>query len=235
MIGRLSDETDDQGSPQGVELAGEDRETAKEDVHVREDRSSIRTLASQCIGSQIWVSLAEEVQALRGALEEVHAVSIDEDRASGSQDANLPLGRNSTFDFILCPPGSVFVIAGSGVELSEPLRIILCDLFCQNVDRVFKVFHTPTLRALVIQGMSYLRKDRMVPCNIALRATVYFAATTTLSTIQCQSLFGRSRADQLEHFRRIAEVAMTEANLLSTMDLATLQAFVMLIVSTNPA
>lgn len=232
VIDRLGDETNNQVQPDNDEPMAKDDEAAGQEASVRDEQPSIHAIASQYIGSEIWISLAEEVQALRVALEEEHGTGTDDVVASESHMAIPPLGRNSTFDFILSPPGSVFVISGAGVELEELLRTTLCDLFCQNIDRIFKVFHVPSLRALLIQDMPYLGKGRTAPCNVALKATVYFAAIITLSAAQCESLFGRSRVDQIEHFRRVAEVAMTEANLLNTMDLATLQAFVVLIVST---
>lgn len=231
MVGQLGNQIESIGSTGSNESTSENGNAVELVTQTRESQSNFQAVASQCIGSPIWISLACEVQALRDALEEEHIEGAEEDATRVSQDVVPPLGRNSTHDFILCPPGTVYVVSGAETELSEPLRQVMCDLFCENVDRIFKVFHAPTLRAFLISGMPYLGKDRTAPCNVALRVATYFAATITLTETQCQALFGRSHTDQLDHFRRMTEVAFTETNLLCTMDIATLQAFVIYVVS----
>ena len=82
----------------------------------------------------------------------------------------------------------------------------------------------------MIGGQHYLSHDHSAPGNRALKAAVWFAATNTLSESQCQMTFGQSRPDQLQQFRRIVDVALAQADLMSTMDVATLQAFTTYIV-----
>lgn len=83
----------------------------------------------------------------------------------------------------------------------------------------------------MIEGKPYLGHDASAPCNKALKAAIWFAATNSLTEAQCQMTFGHSRADQLQLFRRVVDVAMSHADLMNTNDLATLQGFTTYLVS----
>ena len=96
---------------------------------------------------------------------------------------------------------------------------------------MFKIFHTPTLRAFMIEGKDYLGHDHTAPCNKAVKAAVWFSATNTLSDEQRYALFGPSYPEQLQKFRRLVHVAFAQADLMSTTELATLQAFTSYLVS----
>ena len=183
------------------------------------------------IGSPFWSSLTTEVQALREALEE----QPEEDEPI-SPSTSSGAGASADYDLIVCPPGVVYVMPGALPEPTPHLSATLCNIFCDNVDRMFKFYHAPTLRAFMIEGKPYLGHDHSAPCNKALKAAVWFAATNSLSESQCQMTFGQSRSDQLQQFRRVVDVAMAQADLMNTTDLATLQALTTYIVSSpvNP-
>lgn len=179
------------------------------------------------IGSQFWSSLTGEVQALKEALEEDHL----EDEEPVSPSTSSGLANSAEYDLIVCPPGSVYVIPGALPEPTPQLSATLCNIFCDNVDRMFKFYHTPSLRAFMIDGKPYLGHDHAAPCNKALKAAIWFAATNSLTEPQCQMTFGQSRGDQLQLFRKAVDVAMAQADLMNTTDLATLQGFATYIVS----
>lgn len=179
------------------------------------------------IGSPFWSSLTTEVQALREALED----ELPEDDDPTSPSSSSGLGTSAEYDLIVCPPGSVYVMPGALAEPTPRLSATLCNIFCDNVDRMFKFYHAPTLRAFMIEGKPYLGHDHSAPCNKALKAAIWFAATNSLSEAQCQMTFGKSRADQLQQFRRTVDVAMAQADLMNTNDLATLQGFTTYVVS----
>ncbi|KAK3714065.1 hypothetical protein LTR37_008094 [Vermiconidia calcicola] len=173
------------------------------------------------MGSSFWSSLTSEVQALREALEE--EPPDDDDVTSPSTSSGA--GGTVEYDLIICPPGAVYVMPGALVEPSPQLSGTLCNAFGENVDRMFKIFHEPTFRAFMIEGGSYLGNDHYHPGNKALKAAVWFSATNTMSEQQCRMLFGQSREEQLQQFKRLADVALSQADLMNTNDLATLQAF----------
>lgn len=181
------------------------------------------------IATPFWSSLTTEVQALREALEDEQP--DDDEAISPSTSSGAGAGNPVDYDLIVCPPGSVYVMPGALPEPSPQLSATLCNIFCDNVDRMFKFYHAPTLRAFMIEGKPYLGHDANAPCNKALKAAVWFAATNSLTEAQCQMTFGHSRADQLQLFRRVVDVAMSHADLMNTTDLATLQGFTTYIVS----
>ncbi len=179
------------------------------------------------IGSSFWSSLTSEVQALKDALEEG---GPEEDEPTSPATSTVP-GAPADYDLILCPPGSVYVMPGALPEPSPQLSATLCQVFCTNVDRMFKMYHTPSLQAFMIDGKSYLGHDHSTPGNQAVKAAIWFSATNTLSDSQCQLLFGQSKRDQIIQYRKIVDIAMAQAQLMNTNDLATLQAFATYLVS----
>lgn len=181
------------------------------------------------IGSQFWSSLTTEGSALRDALEDEQA----EDEPTSPSTLSGP-GNAKEYDLILCPPGSIYVMPGPLPEPTPELSATLCNIFCNNVDRTFKLYHTPTLRAFMIGGQPYLGHDPSAPCNKAVKAAVWFAAINTLTESQCQMTFGQSRWAQLQHFRKIVHVSMAQADLMNTTELSTFQALATYIVSIAP-
>lgn len=183
------------------------------------------------MGSPFWSSLTSEVQALREALEDEQGE--DDEPYSPSTSTSGP-GNYTDYDLIVCPPGSIYVMPGGLPEPTPQLSATLCNIFCDNVDRMFKFYHAPSLRGFIIEGKPYLGHDHSAPCNRALKAAVWFAATNSLSEPQCQMMFGQSRPDQLQQFRRLVDVSMAQADLMNTNDLATLQALTTYLVCKEP-
>ena len=179
------------------------------------------------IGSTFWSSLTTEVQALRDALED-HPEDEDEPTSPSTSSG---LNNSTEYDLIISPPGSIYVMPGALLEPNPQTSATLCNVFAENVDCMFKIFHKPTLRAFMVEGKPYLGHDQTAPCNKALKAAIWFAAVNTMSDSECQMLFRQPRADQLQMFRRIADVTLSQADLLNATDLATLQAFVTYVVS----
>ena len=207
---------------------GVSEETPGSDGETQTEPRDASPAVGKYIGSPFWSSLTTEVQALRDALEDEEAE--DEAELTTPSSASGP-GNSIEYDLIICPPGSVYVMPGALSEPSPELSAALCTTFCENVDRVFKIFHTPTLLAFLMNDEPYLGHEATAPCNKALKAVIWFAATNTLSENQSQMLFGQSRPDQLQQYRRMVEVAMAQADLMNTTDVATLQALATYIVS----
>lgn len=180
------------------------------------------------MGSQFWSSLTNEVSALRDALEE--------DQDDGDEDEPTPSSSSgpsnaAEYDLLLCPPGAVYVMPGALNEPNSQLSATLCSIFCENVDDLFKMFHQPSLRAFMINGAPYLNQDASAPGNKTVKAAVWFSAVNTMSENQCRTLLGQSRPDALQQFKRMADVALAQADLMNTSDIATLQAFTTYLVS----
>jgi hypothetical protein len=107
----------------------------------------------------------------------------------------------------------------------------LCSIFLANVDCVFKVLHAPSLkRYLSGQG-------RDLDCSPgpkgleALKFAIYYAATTSLTQDQCMKQLGEERSALLIRYRSSTELSLAKANLVTTVELSTLQALVIFLVS----
>lgn len=191
-----------------------------------EPDQNISASVGKYMSSPFWSSLTTEVQALRDALEEQPE---DDDDPTSPSTSSGP-GNAQEYDLIICPPGMIYTMPGALVEPSPELSATLCNVFCENVDALFKVFHTPTLTAFMVRGENYLGHDHTAPCNRLVKTAVWFSAANTMSESQCQMFFGQSRGDQLPYFKRLVDVALAQADLMNAADLATLQAFVTYIV-----
>jgi hypothetical protein len=207
---------------------GSDEGEGEGDDEERPPRDPSSAMVGKYMGSSFWSSLTTEVQALREALEEEPPDDADTP-TSPSNSSGPP--TSGEFDLILCPPGTIYVMPGALTEPNHHTSTTLCNIFCEYVDRLFKVFHTPSLRAFIVEGRSYLGYDHTAPCNKLLKAVVWYAALNTMSDSQCQMLFGQAKVDQQHYFKRIVDVAMAQADLMATNDLAALQAFSIYVVS----
>lgn len=176
------------------------------------------------MGSQFWSSLTSEVQALRDALEE-DAGEGEEDDTTPSTSTSGP-SNSAEYDLLICPPGAIYVMPGALNEPNAEISAMLCTTFLENVDNMFKMFHRPSLHDFMIGGASYLGQDPSAPGNKAIKAAVWFSAVNTLTDNQCRSLFGQPRSDALQQTKRLVDVALSQADLMNTSDIATLQAFV---------
>ncbi len=211
------------------ELANQDDSPASD---VAEDEAPEQTNgASGTMGkymsSNFWQSLTNEVQALKETLEE----EPFEDADTPSSPVSSGTTNATEYDLLICPPGAIYVMPGALAEPDPPLSATLCNIFCEYVDRLFKVFHTPSLRAFMIDGKPYLGQDLSSPAGKALKAVVWYAAVNTMSETQCQMMFGQARQDQMYQYKRLVDVALAQADLMVTNELVTLQAFTTYVVS----
>jgi hypothetical protein len=65
----------------------------------------------------------------------------------------------------------------------------------------------------------------------ALESSLWFSAVNTLTEEECVSRFTMRRADLLHRYRRSADVAFSNADLINTTDLLLVQAYVVYLVS----
>lgn len=182
------------------------------------------TVIEKYVGREFWSSLTDEFQALREALEEDQDEG-EEDEATPSTTTSGPSNSSADYDLLVCPPGAVYVMPGALNEPSPELSQRLCTIFCANVDDLFKVFHQPTLRNFMLHGAPYHGQEPNTPANKTVKAAVWFSAVNTMSEDECRTVLGQTRPDALQQYKRIADLALAQADLMNTTDLATLQAF----------
>lgn len=109
--------------------------------------------------------------------------------------------------------------------------LMLCTLYVDNCDPVFKVLHIPTLKKSILQVSSDMDKISEEKSTEALLFTMYFAAVTTLTPKKCSDLFQEKRDCLLDRYRYAAEIAFANAKLFTNADMTTLQALVIFLVS----
>jgi len=114
----------------------------------------------------------------------------------------------------------------------QPVHIFrLWQTFLDNVNPLTKIIHAPTMQQLVLEAAGDLEH---VPQGLeALMFAIYTFAVTSLSTIECESMFGEAKSTLLAKYRLGTQQALVSAGFLRSSDLVILQAFVLFLVC-NP-
>ena len=132
------------------------------------------------------------------------------------------------------------MIFGSSPLPSADLRMLhpnptymsaLCEIYIENVDPMAKCLHTPSLRNLVSHAGANIQG---IPPNSyveALLFAMYYAAITSLTHEECLQQFNDGRELLLARYKMGVETALSNANLLGSAEMGTLQALVIYLVS----
>ena len=101
----------------------------------------------------------------------------------------------------------------------------------KNVDPMVRILHIPSLRKLVLSASANI--DAIPSGNYveALLFAMYYAAVTSLTQEECLHKFHDGRNSLLARYRSGTESALSNADLLSTKEIGTLQALVIFLVS----
>ena len=105
----------------------------------------------------------------------------------------------------------------------------LWQAFVTNVDPIVKILHIPTTQATVYAAINS-------PSNIkadlgALLFSIYFAATTSLTSAAAANLLGEDKGIALTKFKQGLEQSLAAANILDTPSILSLQAMTIYLVS----
>ncbi|CAK7236057.1 hypothetical protein SCUCBS95973_009476 [Sporothrix curviconia] len=114
----------------------------------------------------------------------------------------------------------------------RPLVAQLCQVYLDQVDPIVKILHRHCLAQHLVDNKPYLGYPPGHTSIAALDAAVLYAAVASMTDSQCAHRLGgrgcgRDRALLLGDTRRACENALECADLLTTRDLAVLQAFVL--------
>ena len=131
------------------------------------------------------------------------------------------------------------VLFGSSPISQKELRLLhpspdqLSSLFyyySQNVDPMAKILHIPSLRKLVVGAAANI--DAIPSGNYveALLFAMYYAAVISLTQEECLHNFHEERKSLLARYRTGTESALSNANLLCTKEIGTLQALCIFLV-----
>ena len=133
--------------------------------------------------------------------------------------------RIQSFDILMY--GDASCLVAPYVLESPPKAIVsaLLDIYLDRIDPVFKVTHTPSLHAILLEA------NNITPAQEALKSSVFFTAVNSLDEQECLQRFNSSKSALSGRFQLAAEVLLSRSGLLTTVDLTSLQAFVIYLVS----
>lgn len=116
---------------------------------------------------------------------------------------------------------------------SPDQMLLLCDIYGSHVEPMFKLMHMPTLRKLVSSASSNIHEIPFGNYVEPLLFSMYYAAITALTPEECLQFFQDGRESLLAKYRSGAETALANADLMNTIELGTIQALAIFLVSTS--
>ncbi|KAK1751130.1 hypothetical protein QBC47DRAFT_406383 [Echria macrotheca] len=112
----------------------------------------------------------------------------------------------------------------------DPIQILrLWQTYLESVDPLFKVTHSITLQARIIEAAANINN---IPSALeALMLSIYCVTIATLNPDDCQAAFGSPKEDLFSRFRLGCQHALTKADYLRSRDRECLTAFFFYLVS----
>ncbi|RMZ83087.1 hypothetical protein DV738_g1189, partial [Chaetothyriales sp. CBS 135597] len=173
--------------------------------------------------------------------EDLQTLNTQVDVAGLPSPASWSLGLSGDFVVDLMDHQRALRLLWAGSFLNTPSPVLLprdtvsikklCELYLQNVDPIIKILHRPTITRWITSDDSPVAESSAGDKPIrALEYAVCYAAATTMTEVQCQLEFKKSKAEISSTYRRMCEDAIEEAGLLTTRDMTVLQAFVLYLV-----
>ncbi|TKX19193.1 fungal specific transcription factor domain-containing protein 69 [Elsinoe australis] len=171
---------------------------------------------SRYVNTSFWASLSNEVEDLKGILNEE---SDDEDETSPGSHNHLP-GHHQ---------GWMFGFSSQSVDMLTlhpiPMQIeTYWSIYKDRVDPLVKVLHIPSITPTILTSASHLAN--LSKGFEALLFAIYYGATTSLTAEECLAKLGEERSVLLSRYRFAVEQALARANFLTAEELVILQAFV---------
>ena len=185
------------------------------------------------LGSSFWMTLSEEINGLKEVL---NGSSDDEDEIedgqtpvsspSDSERQQLQHANDSGFVF------SLNTISESPCNPTSHQLYTFCDIYLKNVDPVFKILHAQSLRRYLQEGAAELDCSPGPKGLEALRLAICYAATLSLTDEECKYRIGEDRVALMTKYRAGTELALAKADFVNTVEMSTLQAMVIYLVTT---
>ncbi|RDW63639.1 hypothetical protein BP6252_11184 [Coleophoma cylindrospora] len=172
------------------------------------------------LGHTFWTGLSQEIGGIRQLLEDTAEVETPLEQSPDPTELQYQ---------------SNFLFHGNDFDLEHPSELHCSHLircYFSNVHPLCMILHRPTARL-------YLESSRSSPGQAttesarrgldALRHAVYFAAVTSMSPAGCMQYLGASKETLVMRYLRSCEAALSHADFLNSVEIATLQALVIYI------
>lgn len=102
------------------------------------------------------------------------------------------------------------------------------QIYLSNVDPILKLTHTPTLQKRVFEAGGNLSSTPNIDPDLeALLFNIYFISINSLTDAECLSSFGETKSTLQARYHVASQQALLNANLMKTLDLTVLQAFIL--------
>ena len=181
------------------------------------------------LSGDFWKSLGYEFNDLRQLIE--RPVENDEDDFD-DLTSNSPETKHSSPNFILSDWDSL--VDSEPPYPSDCHRSVLFHVYFANVDPLCRVLHRPTATAYLSGSAELLnhstRRFKFTSLE-AITFAMYLAAVTSMSSQDCMTHFSEEKDVLLTRYKRSTETALAQADFLNSMEIITLQAFTLYIVS----
>ncbi|KAI9794244.1 MAG: hypothetical protein M1816_006170 [Peltula sp. TS41687] len=179
---------------------------------------------SRYLGGDFWTSLSGEVDGLRQLLNQP-SDDEGEDETNRFSTPSSQGDKRSPEAFFLFSSDAGTTDLRSFHPPSSQMRL-LCDIFFSRVDPHFKVLHRPTVKACILAAAENRNLLDSGGGQEALVFAIYFAAITSMTQDECINYFGIDRQSLLVRYKCGCETALANTDFLNSMELSTLQAFV---------
>lgn len=107
--------------------------------------------------------------------------------------------------------------------------MLLWQAFVNNVDPIAKILHIPTTQTIMFAAIN--NPNNLEADLSALLFSIYFAATTSLTSSAAANLLGKDKSTALSHYKQGLEQSLAAANILDTPSMRSLQAMTIYLVS----
>ncbi|KAK9366313.1 fungal-specific transcription factor domain-containing protein [Lipomyces kononenkoae] len=208
--------------------------TADEDVVARIERIE-RTLESFEQGfSRIWqlleaksLSSSHSDRSYSPDLVQPHEIGYGDIETRGSPAS--PFDDDEPCSLFKIPPYKI--PRTSTLESLHPATRLISFMwqkYLDSVEPVLKILHAPTLQKQIVDFI----RDRGaldLPTECVMFA-IYYAAVITMTAEECQAEFNESKHEVLKRYRIGVKSSLSKANLLDTLDMTVLQAFVIYLI-----
>jgi hypothetical protein len=165
-----------------------------------------------------WASLSNEVEDIRGILEESDSDDIEGNPGKYSSSAahrGFIFGLRSINHsiYVLHPPPKY-------VEL-------YWKIYKNNFDPLVKIIHIPSEETTILETANNLKTspDQINRWHEALMFAIYYAVATSTPPHECKTIFGEERNDLISRYRFGVEQALARADFLQSDKIIVIQTF----------
>ncbi|KAI8686620.1 Zn(2)-C6 fungal-type domain-containing protein [Fusarium sp. Ph1] len=174
------------------------------------------------VNSGFFAKLNDELDELRNEMEAVDDLDDFQDDTTPEQSPPQNLAADSDHHSFLLGYRSADVDL-AGLHPLPAQTSFLWQIYLENIEPLVKVLHIPTMSRL----MTKVRRGEhdLRPGDEALVFAIYYSAVVSMESDEAQTNLGASKSHYIAQFRFALEQALAKANLLTTSDMAVLQAF----------